>query len=506
MGQALYRKYRSRKLSELVGQEHITKTLEQAIASGRISHAYLFTGPRGVGKTSTARILAHAINGIPYDNEQAHLDIIEIDAASNNSVEDIRDLREKVYIAPTSGKYKVYIIDEVHMLSRAAFNAILKTLEEPPAHAVFILATTEAHKLPQTIISRTQRFIFRPIEPAKAVEHLRGIAKAEHIDIDDEALALLAAHGDGSFRDSISLLDQASGSGKKIDAQVVQSLLGMPPAAVITELANTLTAGLAASNALQTLYALYDQGYQAAAIAAQLGTAIRADIVAGTASTQPPLMQLLADLLEVPISHDPERYLEILILRAAAPAVAAPSMPIATTSGAVPQKKPVETVQPAPKPAPEPVPRTVKEPKEPAAKTAESAAEPPVVPAGDIKPIDEAQWSQLLYELKKQYNTLYGIVRMAHVQMNGDELQLTFAFAFHQKRVNESKNRQIISSIMEQLTGQRPRITCLLDPDLKRTKAAPAAATPAKTSASEAEPEALSAISNIFGGGELLNS
>src|SRR5882757_2916171 len=221
MGQALYRKYRSKKLSELVGQEHITKTLEQAIKSGRISHAYLFTGPRGVGKTSTARILAHAINGLPYGDGETHLDIIEIDAASNNSVEDIRDLREKVYVAPSSGKYKVYIIDEVHMLSKAAFNAILKTLEEPPAHAVFILATTEAHKLPQTIVSRTQRFTFRPIEPAKAVKHLRSIAKAEHIDVDDEALQLVASHGDGSFRDSISLLDQARSSSEHIDANTI---------------------------------------------------------------------------------------------------------------------------------------------------------------------------------------------------------------------------------------------------------------------------------------------
>src|ERR1700712_4212867 len=177
MGQALYRKYRSKSLDEVVGQEHITQTLKQALKSGRISHAYLFTGPRGVGKTSIARILAHELNGLPYDDEQSHLDIIEIDAASNNGVEDVRDLREKAYIAPTSGKYKVYIIDEVHMLSKAAFNALLKILEEPPAHVVFILATTEVHKIPETIISRTQRYIFKPVEHDKVVEHLKYISK-----------------------------------------------------------------------------------------------------------------------------------------------------------------------------------------------------------------------------------------------------------------------------------------------------------------------------------------
>jgi DNA polymerase-3 subunit gamma/tau len=155
MGQALYRKYRSKTLSEVIGQEHITATLANALKTGKISHAYLFTGPRGVGKTSIARILAHEINQLPYTDDSMHLDIIEIDAASNRRIDEIRDLRDKVNIAPTSAKFKVYIIDEVHMLTKEAFNALLKTLEEPPKHVVFILATTEIHKLPETIISRT---------------------------------------------------------------------------------------------------------------------------------------------------------------------------------------------------------------------------------------------------------------------------------------------------------------------------------------------------------------
>ncbi len=159
-------------LNEIVGQEHITKTLQNAIDKGRISHAYLFTGPRGVGKTSIARILAHQLNSVPYNDEGSHLDIVEIDAASTGGVDEIRELREKVYIAPVNGKYRVYIIDEVHMMSTAAFNALLKTLEEPPAHVIFILATTEAHKLPATIISRTQRYTFPANFGRKMIEHL----------------------------------------------------------------------------------------------------------------------------------------------------------------------------------------------------------------------------------------------------------------------------------------------------------------------------------------------
>ena len=210
MSKALYRKYRSKSLDEVIGQKHITDILSRAISVGRVSHAYLLTGPRGVGKTSVARILAHEINKLPYNEEITNLDIIEIDAASNNGVEDVRDLREKVQIAPVSASKKIYIIDEVHMLSKAAFNALLKTLEEPPEHIVFILATTNAEKLPATIISRTQRFNFRPISVDDAVKHLAYIAKQEGIKVTDDALKLIAQRSDGSFRDSISLLDQLS--------------------------------------------------------------------------------------------------------------------------------------------------------------------------------------------------------------------------------------------------------------------------------------------------------
>ena len=230
MSKALYRKYRSKKLSEVVGQNHITTVLESALKQNRIAHAYLFTGPRGVGKTSIARILAHEINNLPYSEEENHPDIIEIDAASNNGVDDIRQLRDNVQIAPFSAKYRVYIIDEVHMLSKAAFNALLKTLEEPPEHAVFILATTDAHKLPATIISRTQRFVFRFISKEDVCKHLEFIAKNEKIKISKEAVEIIAERGEGSFRDSISLLDQISSiskDGEEITAKLLEETLGL---------------------------------------------------------------------------------------------------------------------------------------------------------------------------------------------------------------------------------------------------------------------------------------
>ena len=239
--QALYRKYRPTKFSDVVGQDHITKTLKNELDSGKIVHAYLFTGTRGTGKTTCAKILAKAINclnskgGDPCGeceicrmiaNDEI-TDIVEMDAASNNGVDDIRELREQVNFAPATAKYRVYIIDEVHMLSGAAFNALLNTLEEPPEHVVFILATTEVHKLPATILSRCQRFDFRRIDSAEIVGRLKYVAENEGLNLTDDAATLIASAADGGMRDALSILDLCASTGSDITEDTVSNVCSM---------------------------------------------------------------------------------------------------------------------------------------------------------------------------------------------------------------------------------------------------------------------------------------
>lgn len=229
MAKALYRKYRPKTLVDVVGQDQVVSFLSRALAENKISHAYLFVGPRGTGKTSVARIFAHEINDFPYEIEDDYVDIIEIDGASNRGIDDIRELREKAAIAPTTGKYKVYIIDEVHMLTREAFNALLKTLEEPPKHTIFIMATTDAHKVPVTITSRAQTYTFRLADHAVMFDFLRNVANKESIKITDDAIKLIVKRGGGSFRDSLSILDQISTlSSREISREMVEAAMGLP--------------------------------------------------------------------------------------------------------------------------------------------------------------------------------------------------------------------------------------------------------------------------------------
>ena len=274
MYQVLYRKYRPKVFSDVYGQEHVTRTLLNEIKENRVSHAYLFTGSRGTGKTTCAKILAKAVNcensqdGEPCGecevcrgiDSGSLFDVVEIDAASNNSVNDIRDLREEVNYTPTRCKYRVYIIDEVHMLSPGAFNALLKTLEEPPAHVIFILATTEVHKLPATILSRCQRFDFKRIKPEIMSLRLKEVADKEGISIDDDAAMLISRIADGGLRDGLSILDQCAGKSKKVTASVVSDAAGLAGREALYDLSDAVFSKNSAK-ALDTIASLYNGSY-----------------------------------------------------------------------------------------------------------------------------------------------------------------------------------------------------------------------------------------------------
>ena len=273
MYQALYRKWRPRTFSDVSGQETVTTALKNELTTGRLSHAYLFTGCRGTGKTTCAKILAkavncaHPVNGDPCNecavcrgiDDGSILDVAEIDAASNNGVDSIRDLRDEVAFTPVSGKYRVYIIDEVHMLSAGAFNALLKTLEEPPAHVIFILATTEVHKLPATILSRCQRFDFGRIRPEDIAARIHYVAGQEGLTVTDEAAMLLARLADGALRDALSLLDQCASVSHEITLDTVTQVTGMAGQETLCE----LTACVARQDAAAAL-ALVDRLYRSA--------------------------------------------------------------------------------------------------------------------------------------------------------------------------------------------------------------------------------------------------
>ncbi len=503
-------------MSELVGQEHITTALSRALEQGTFAHAYLFTGPRGTGKTSIARILAHEINGLPYEDDASHLDIIEIDAASNRRIDEIRELRDKVHIAPAAARYKVYIIDEVHMLTKEAFNALLKTLEEPPAHVIFILATTEVHKLPETIISRTQRFTFKPVELPKVIGHLKKIAEQEKITIDDQALELIAAHGEGSFRDSISLLDQTRNSGEEVTLADVQALLGIAPAEQITTILQAVythdPAAIAAS-----LRTIHEQGYEPAQTARQLASRIREDIIAGTPAVQSfDALGLLSALIQVPASRDPRASLEIALFDAALQPLNTIKPPAAqkpTTAVAAVQAKPPVQIEPHPStlrkpPAPAPVADTKTEPKPELKKTKQEAN--PITGAKSSGTLDPQSWSAVLDTVRKQYNTLYSMLKAAQPVFNPGEVILECGFAFHKKQLTNSRNKGKLAAIISEVTGQNINIRCELVETMPTPP--PVSLPPADEQIHTITPkkgkdnEDLKAVSDIFGGAELLES
>lgn len=478
MGQAFYRKYRSKSFDEVVGQEHITATLKNALKSGRISHAYLFTGPKGVGKTSVARILAHAVNDLPYDDDSMHLDIIEIDAASNRRIDEIRDLRERVHTAPASAKYKVYIIDEVHMLTREAFNALLKTLEEPPNHCIFILATTEAHKLPETIVSRTQRFNFKPVGGSKAANHLRYIAGKEKIKVDPDALELITLHGEGSFRDSIGILDQLSSLNNEISAKTARQFLGLPPGEAIVGLADAISAG-DSSRALTILMDLRDQGTSAPKIASELSSDLREKLIKGDAGSWIPA--LLRQLLLVPASQNPYDQLEISILEAS-------SAQIRPAGAKAPVSDQTRDKQ---------VPSDHAE--------SEDLTENRFSGNGESH-FDLSLWPEVTAQVKQKAASVYTALRLAQPSLSRRTLTLSFQFPLHQKKVSQAKNLDIVGRVIEEVVGTKLTIKCIVDKNIR-----PMAVT-GKLPEYTAGPESIDdkmpikAISNIFGAAEVLES
>jgi len=471
VSKALYRKYRPSTLDEVVGQSHVTSLLREAIKQDRLSHAYLLTGPRGVGKTSIARILAHEINQLPYSEDTTHLDIIEIDAASNNGVEDVRDLREKVQIAPVSAAKKVYIIDEVHMLSKPAFNALLKTLEEPPEHVVFILATTDVDKLPPTIISRTQRFSFRSIGVPDAAAQLRFIADAEKIKISDDALTLIAERGDGSFRDSISLLDQlASLAGKSgITTELIETSIGLAPKKMVEQLLTAVEEHDVPA-VVKLLDEANDQGIGGVILSQQLTWQVRADVI-----EKPHLLGLLDGLLDVAKSAQPNLKLLSILGAAAAPKVspktAALSSPILEVSATIAelekkatQAKPKDNLK-----SPtfalddtnssslegdvpvkgEPSATGVHPVERPLKVNDELVAEVDTVSSSNKKGTFNA--ADFIEHIRKEYVAIYGVVSKCHFELDGTELTIYAGNKFYKKKLDDVKYRAMIYAALEEL-------------------------------------------------------
>ncbi len=452
---ALYRKYRSADFADVVGQQHVTRTLEAAVQRGLMSHAYLLTGPRGTGKTSIARILARRINELPAEADLGReLDIIEIDAASNRGIDEMRSLREKIMSAPTHLKYKVYIIDEVHMLTKEAFNALLKTLEEPPVHAVFVLATTEAHKLPETIISRTQRFDLRPIGEADLVARLGEIAKLEGITIDSPALSMIAHASRGGFRDAISLLDQLSTLDEELGVGHVAALLGMAAQDDIDALLRA-AAQADVAEVFACVERMISLGNDPQSLTRQLLDALRTDLLAqvGAKPTKSryglelsqlslAVQCLTKALANFKITGHYSLPLELALYDLCRPASAATSVAAQPQASAQTLQKPPASSPPTKKPA------TPAEAKRPAAQV--------------VNVDTQSLCMKGLSLIKDRNNSLYAVIRSANPRIEDNRLVMECPFSFHKERIEEQKNRQLIEQIMSKTFGHEILLDCRL--------------------------------------------
>lgn len=445
---ALYRKYRSADLADVVGQDHITKTLEMGLKNGQISHAYLFTGPRGVGKTSVARILARRANGLSAGEDTAsQLDIIEIDAASNRGIDEIRSLRDKINSSPTQLKYKVYIIDEAHMLTKEAFNALLKTLEEPPAHALFILATTEAHKLPDTIISRTQRFDFRPFSDEIIIDHLRDIAKAEKINATDDGLRAIAELSEGGMRDAISLLDQMSVFNDTLDAEAVSARLGLASSKQIRELLQA-AAKHESGKALEITTELLSLGVEPSAFNAQLQRYLRTLLTNPNTHTQ---LSTEFVILALELFAQADQRFKYSNHR---------SLPleIAVAKLAMGKERSQAATQ------------TIKSQESSVTKTATQSA---VMKKDNTSIKNSSKTNEAKQDLtsrcakglsiiKEHNNSLYALLRSGNARIEGTNLVVDCRFNFHKERIEEHRNREVVEKVMSRACNQPIGLKCRL--------------------------------------------
>jgi DNA polymerase-3 subunit gamma/tau len=469
---------------QIIGQEHVVQTLRNAVATDRVAHAYLFSGPRGTGKTSTARILAKAVNCLEDDlakrpcnrcthcqavNEGRFLDLIEIDAASNTSVDDVRDLRDRINFSPNQGSYKVYIIDEVHMLSTAAFNALLKTLEEPPQHAIFILATTEVHKIPATVLSRCQRHEFRRIPVKEIVENLQLLAEEEKIQVDPEALSLVARQATGSMRDAISLLDQLASAGDKVTLQLAQEVLGTATSQAVLELVEAMLKRDSAQG-LATIQRSLDAGSDPRQFARQIvdylrnlllvsmGNASQVDAIPEVRSQMARHAQGLSvsELLrviqafnqaasETRSSWQPALPLEMAFVEAITPEIKSSENPGLPISPAAPDV-PTTTLSPSgSKPASAAGSRVVSRP---------TAAK--LSPEDDLtnQRLDKS-WNLVLAQLKTQNPSLYGLVNSVKSRaLRGNTLTLGLNGEALKTRLEDPANIELLQRVLMQVMGK----------------------------------------------------
>lgn len=495
MSQALYRKWRPLRWDQVVGQDHIIQTLHNAVSANRLAHAYLFAGPRGTGKTTTARILAKAFNCLGEDlserpcnqcaycqavNQGRFLDLIEIDAASNTSVEDVRDLREKINFAPNQGRFKVYIIDEVHMLSTAAFNALLKTLEEPPPHAVFILATTEVHKIPATVLSRCQRHEFRRLKKDEIVTYLQAMAKEEGIQIEPEALSLAASQATGALRDAISIVDQLASAGNLVTLEMAQAILGIATSQGVLDVINSVLDGKPLAG-LKAIHSTLDAGSDPRQFARQIVEYLRGLMLIhmGNKDQVDETHEILSLMDQQAQKIPAERLIQLIHIfnRAAVESRVSwqPSLPLemalieSTSDGDTREKEKPPSLEPTKKQPPQSESVTSKPQKEAQDKpnsqqgSAKRDEQKKVISAEQPQETQRLgeNWKQILTQVRQHSPNTYALLNSCRTrQLRGNELILGFASELLKVKMERSDNVEIVRRVLKQIIGQEIAIRC----------------------------------------------